>query len=206
MCVSFARHEKGFGMPEIRLVEEHEREKAIDCMVPAFVEDPTYRFMFEGSDNFLMAVRDNITGYCGSSLEDGTMWTINDFAGVSAWLRPGRTNDGVAIDASMKKWCPEDRYEDVLKASDQSADYQPNFPCWCLESIVVNPNLVGKGLGAQLLEHTLQKVDEQNMPVFLESTNPRNVSLYKRYGFEMLATLELGGTYMVTPMLRPAQG
>lgn len=206
LSVSAFYTEKDCGMAEIRLVASDEKEKALDCMASAFVADPCYRFMFEGSGNYLQAIRDNITGYCGSALEDGTMWAIDDFAGVSAWLKPGRVNDGDSIASSMKKWCPDHRYKEVQRVSDQCAKYQPTFSCWCLGSIVVDPGLAGSGLGGQLLEHTLKRVDVENMPAFLESTNPRNVSFYKRYGFEVLAALEMGGNHVLTPMLRPAQG
>jgi hypothetical protein len=40
-------------------------------------------------------------------------------------------------------------------------------------------------------------------PPYLESTNPRNLSLYLRHGFEILGTIRVGEAPPVVPMLRP---
>jgi hypothetical protein len=49
----------------------------------------------------------------------------------------------------------------------------------------------------------LRRCDEERMPAYLESTNPRNLSLYLRHGFEILGTIRVGEAPPVVPMLRP---
>jgi hypothetical protein len=41
------------------------------------------------------------------------------------------------------------------------------------------------------------------VPAYLESTNPRNVSFYRRHGFEVLGTIQVGSSPPLIPMLRP---
>jgi hypothetical protein len=43
------------------------------------------------------------------------------------------------------------------------------------------------------------------MAAYLESTNPRNVSLYQRHGFEALGTIQKGSSPPLIPMLRKAR-
>jgi hypothetical protein len=38
---------------------------------------------------------------------------------------------------------------------------------------------------------------------YLESSNPRNISLYERHGFERLGTIQSGASPTMVPMLRP---
>jgi hypothetical protein len=37
---------------------------------------------------------------------------------------------------------------------------------------------------------------------YLESTNPKNIPLYERHGFEVLGTIQVGTSPAVCPMLR----
>jgi hypothetical protein len=37
----------------------------------------------------------------------------------------------------------------------------------------------------------------------LESSNPRNITLYQRHGFEILGTIQIGSSPTLVPMLRP---
>ncbi|MCA1748539.1 MAG: hypothetical protein LC634_03060 [Sphingomonadales bacterium] len=42
-------------------------------------------------------------------------------------------------------------------------------------------------------------------PAYLESSNPRNISLYLRHGFEIVGEIQHGSSPVMTPMLRPAR-
>ena len=39
-------------------------------------------------------------------------------------------------------------------------------------------------MGASLLEPFLARSDVEGVPIYLESSNPRNLTFYRRYGFE----------------------
>ena len=51
---------------------------------------------------------------------------------------------------------------------------------WYLEFIASTE----RGLGTELMEHGLKTVT-RGLPVYLESSNPRNLSFYERHGFEV---------------------
>jgi hypothetical protein len=52
------------------------------------------------------------------------------------------------------------------------------------------------------MAYALQQCDREHSLAYLESTNPRNVSLYRRHGFEALGTIQVGGSPPLVPMLR----
>lgn len=68
--------------------------------------------------------------------------------------------------------------------------------------IGVEPYAQGRGLGGALMRHAVARCDEEELPAYLESTNPRNISLYVRFGFEILGEIREGACPVVTPMLR----
>jgi len=51
----------------------------------------------------------------------------------------------------------------------------------------------------------VETVGDARLPAFLESSNPRDISICERHGFQNLGTLDVGGRPLMTPMLRPAQ-
>jgi ribosomal protein S18 acetylase RimI-like enzyme len=69
--------------------------------------------------------------------------------------------------------------------------------------IGVDPAHQGKGHGDALMRHALEQCDRDGLPAYLESTNPRNLSLYRRHGFEALGTIQASSSPSVVPMLRP---
>lgn len=68
--------------------------------------------------------------------------------------------------------------------------------------IAIDPEYQGQGLGAKLLEYGLEICDRDRAPIYLESSNPANLSFYRSHGFELLAEVQLPGTPKRYPMLR----
>ena len=56
-----------------------------------------------------------------------------------------------------------------------------------------------------LLRHVTDRCDRDGVLAYLESSNPRNIPLYERHGFEILGHAQSGGSPVITPMLRKPQ-
>jgi ribosomal protein S18 acetylase RimI-like enzyme len=54
-----------------------------------------------------------------------------------------------------------------------------------------------------LLTQALARCDADGLPAYLESSNPRNIPLYQRHGFEILGRIQVGDSPVLTPMRRP---
>ncbi|MEV4410732.1 GNAT family N-acetyltransferase [Catellatospora sp. NPDC049609] len=54
---------------------------------------------------------------------------------------------------------------------------------WYLEFIGTTAAARGRGLGSLLLSDALVRYDAAGLPVYLESSNERNLSFYRRHGF-----------------------
>jgi len=60
-------------------------------------------------------------------------------------------------------------------------------------------------IGSRLMKHALLRIDEAGLPAYLESSNPRNIPLYERHGFEVMGEIQVGSSPVVTPMIRAAR-
>ena len=69
----------------------------------------------------------------------------------------------------------------------------PHPHCY-LWIIGVSPDSQGKGYAGRLLRHKLQELDREEMASYLETQSEKNVSLYRRYGYEVEEKITLPGT------------
>jgi ribosomal protein S18 acetylase RimI-like enzyme len=92
--------------------------------------------------------------------------------------------------------------EALFAVIEQMGSYHPAQPHWYLPLIGVDPTLQRKGYGSILLEHVLRDCDRDGRPAYLESSNPENISLYQRHGFEILGTIQIATSPPIIPMLR----
>lgn len=52
------------------------------------------------------------------------------------------------------------------------------------------------------MRHGLIPCDRDGTLAYLESSNPKNIPLYERHGFELLGTIQAGNSPPIFPMLR----
>ena len=69
----------------------------------------------------------------------------------------------------------------------------PKETHYYLEFIGVDPVQQGMGLGSSVLKHLASRADQDKVGCYLETANPRNVSLYQRFGFETVAEEKIIG-------------
>lgn len=57
---------------------------------------------------------------------------------------------------------------------------------WYLNELGVDPPFQGKGYGSSLMRYMLKKIDEQGLPVYLETSLEKNVKYYEKFGFKLI--------------------
>lgn len=107
--------------------------------------------------------------------------------------------------ATLGEVVPADRIETVGKVFEATETFHPDEPHWYLALLGADANFQGQGLGAALLKHTLAVCDSGGHPAYLESSNPRNISIYERHGFEIMDEIRIDDCPVLTPMLRVAR-
>ncbi len=78
----------------------------------------------------------------------------------------------------------------------------PKDPHWYLNVVSTLPARQRRGLGAAALQPMLERADADGTPCYLESTNPRNRTLYYRQGFEDMDEIRLDGGPTLLQMWR----
>ena len=187
---------------EIRSATSDEMSRAVAAIVAAFLTDPIARFAWPSPHDYLLCMPLGTREFAGASFKHGTAYVSGDLGGAALWLPPGVHPNGEALERIFRDTAKAEHLDDLLATFEKMEQWHPKEPHWYLPMIGVEPNAQGKGLGAELMRHAVERCDQEKALSYLESSNPRNISLYLRHGFEVLGEIRFGAGPLVTPMLR----
>ena len=94
------------------------------------------------------------------------LWAAPFRLGVSAWLRRRALGS-------------------VLAALESP------HPCWYLNAVGVDASAQRGGLGSALIKHMLERIDDDALPAFLDTSAPDNLGYYEQFGFRVTAESRL---------------
>jgi ribosomal protein S18 acetylase RimI-like enzyme len=180
-------------------------ERALASVVAAFVRDPLLRWFFPDARQYLHYAPLLLKYFAGRAFEHGTAWRTTDFKGAALWLPPGVGPDEQALGAVMVEVVEPTLHEAVFGLLEQVGTGHPQLPHWYLPAIGVDPVCQGRGYGAALLAASLGPIDRDHTAAYLETTNPANIPLYQRAGFEVVGEFQAGSSPVITPMFRAAR-
>jgi ribosomal protein S18 acetylase RimI-like enzyme len=119
----------------------------------------------------------------------GTSWTTDDHAGAALWSPPDHWGVGLG---AMLRMGPRTiaamglRTVTGLRALHAVESPHPRRPShYYLRVIGCEPARQGQGLGSSLMRPMLERCDAERIAAYLESSNEKNVPLYRRHGFEV---------------------
>src|SRR5262249_49498996 len=185
---------------------EAEINSAIATLVLAFGTDPVARWMYREPDQYLVHIPQLFRALGTSSFEAGAAQRSRDGLGVALWPPPGGAGGGGSLEGTLAESIVEGKQAEVGAVFEETERYRPTEPHWYLSLIGVEALHRNKGCGAALLEHGLRQCDREHRPAYLWSSNPQNTSLYQRHGFEVVATIQVGSSPPIFPMLRHTRG
>jgi ribosomal protein S18 acetylase RimI-like enzyme len=179
-----------------------ERPMVVHTIVAAFAADPVVRWVWPEAHRYLESMPAFTVAFAGGGFRDGSAYTTDGYEGAALWLPPDVHPDDDAVGAIVEQTVARPLQGDLQSLMEKMAGFHPDGPHWYLPMIGVDPAHQNKGLGAALLRHALERCDREGLPAYLESTNPRNVSLYLRHGFVAMGEIQAGSSPVVVPMLR----
>jgi GNAT superfamily N-acetyltransferase len=189
--------------PVIRTVAPDEQARALSLQTLAFDADPIMRWLWPEPHAYVTSFPSFVRGFGGGAFANATAHVTEDFLGGALWLPPGVGPDEAALVALLQASVPESKGAAVFQMLGEIGESHPLEPHWHLAFIGVDPTRRGKGMGAALLRHALRHVDAQGLHAYLESSNPANLTLYQRHGFEIVREVRAGDSPPVFPMIRP---
>ncbi|HYO06675.1 MAG TPA: GNAT family N-acetyltransferase [Phototrophicaceae bacterium] len=168
----------------------------------AFVADPATRWVWPDPQKYLSNFSSFAKAFGGKAFEYKSAHYIGNYSGAALWLPPNVHPDVDVLTDLMQSSGSDEAKKDGPEVFERMSSFHPNEPHWYLPLLGVDPLHHGKGLGSALMEHALILCDQDNKYAYLESSNPKNVTFYKRLGFEILGTIQVNTSPPIIPMLR----
>lgn len=190
-----------------------EAPRIVEVMARAFAEDPSIDWTIRDDDRrargielFFDVVLRRMT------LPYGDVWTTRgEIHGAALWTPPGKWKLGLVEQALMAPQMVSAfgwrRLGRVLDSMSLVQKHHPPEPHYYLQSIGVEPEHQGRGIGKALLQPVLERCDTEHWPAFLETAQERNLPLYRSRGFVEVSRAALaGGGPMMYFMWREPRG
>ena len=190
--------------PEIKIVAHEGVSRAINTFILAFASDPLVRWCWPDPNQYLNVMPRMVMAYAGQAFDLGTAHMEENYRGVALWFPPGVERNDEDLLALDKETLSKEKRDKIYSAEEKLEQFQPKDPHWYLALAAVDPNYHSKGIGSALLKFALSKCDENGSKAYLESSNPRNISLYERHGFEVLGEVTIADGPIYYPMSRQA--
>ena len=188
--------------PMIRTATAGDEAAAIDALVLAFSADPAARWTWPDPQQYLRHFPRFAKLFGGKAFVHGSAHTVADCAGTALWLPPDVHADEDPLVALVQSTAPKAIQEDVFAVLEAMGRHHPTEPHWYLPLVGVDPSQQGRGYGSALMQHALLVCDRDRKLAYLESSNPSNIPLYERHGFDILGKIQVGTSPTIFPMLR----
>lgn len=193
-----------------------QRERAVETLVQAFRPDPMYAYICPDETERVRSTRALWDALIRVTLVYGEVWTTAEVSGVACWLLPGNTEinflrmlrTGFALARAMMRFGGPARRRamGVISYTDELHRRAMPGPHWYLWALGVAPVSQGQGIGGSLLQPVLARADAAGQPCYLETETERNVTFYRKHGFDVLtAEAAPGHGLMLWTMARNPQ-
>ena len=156
-----------------------------------FYDDPVLSWVLRDADTRLAQLTFMFTGMAHDMLPIGGTVHLAGDASAAFWRGPdyqhGRTaadrvQSAGAASAMASRFTP-DEMERLGTLGEAMMAAHPHEPHWYLNVVSTLPEHQGHGLGGAVLQPVLSVCDTELVSAYLESSNPRNMTLYRRQGF-----------------------
>ncbi|OKJ00321.1 GCN5 family acetyltransferase [Streptomyces sp. CB01249] len=156
-------------------------------LASAYAEDPVWSWLMPRDRD--RRLRLLFTAHLAQQVPAGRVWTDGDRTVAAVWAEPGAwklpasyllRNAGTLLRAARTQL---PRTAGRLLALEHRHPARPAH--WYVEYLGTHADARGTGRGSVVLGGLLERADADGRPVFLESSNSRNLTFYRRHGFEV---------------------
>ena len=175
-------------LPDSRLNE------AAEALSQAFHDDPLQSYTFPDAEQRRRLSPAHFSAILKYGLLAGQVFTgAEPGSGAAIWIPPGTAHTPEMAETSGLTRLPETigvdaagRFSRLVGYAEALHHRDMTDPHWYVMVLGVAPAFQGQGYGRALLQPMLDRAELEGLACYLETTQPKNVSFYRRLGFDVL--------------------
>ena len=179
---------------QMQLAEPNDIPRMATSLARAFVDDPVANWMLPRARRHTRMIA-MFTLLLHSHVSFAATYSTPDGVGAAVWAPPGRWRlDIDAMDASVEGYVSifGPNLARAIEVHTMLEDNHPTDPPhWYLAALGTHPDWQGNGIGTALMQPVLARSDAEGLPAYLESSKERNISYYRRVGFEVTGEIHV---------------
>ncbi|RBP66204.1 acetyltransferase (GNAT) family protein [Brevibacterium sanguinis] len=180
----------------IRSAVPADLDRAAGVLAAAFADSPWTRWALPAR-GYLRRLREIQHLYLTHARDHGIVLVDDDIHAVAAFLPP---DPPAPAEAEWRRIA--ELHGPRLAEVSRVPTPAPPSGAWTLETVGVDPEQQGQGLGTAILTAGLALIDDRGDSIALETSDERNVRLYERLGFATAATTAIADGPFVWSMSR----
>ena len=189
----------------MKRVDTNQKSLVVDILAKSFDDNRSVNYVVKQDEARKKRIRGLMEYSFNICQAFGDVWIDDNNQACALVLYPDQkriTFSAVLWDAKLAlSVIGMNRVAQTLSREAKIKSFHPNDQFSYLWFIGVSPEFQNKGKGSQLLEEIIQISEVKERPIFLETSVQRNIPWYKKHGFEIFQTLDLGYTlYMLRRM------
>lgn len=187
---------------EVVRLDPSQVKRASEVIALAFYDYPMFATVFPDPrrrDRYLSWYLRNVLN---CALRFGEVYTTRSVLGVVFILPPGHTRISIweyirngflptPFVLGIRNYWRSMGY--LALAEQMQMELTRGRPHYYLWGLAVEPGHQRRGIGTALMSPVLAKADALELPVYLETHVEGNIAYYRRFGFELIQTVELQG-------------
>lgn len=175
-----------------------QRHLIVDILSKAFLTNPSVNYVVRQDAHHEERIR-KLMDYASKLCERfGQVWVTEDKKGCALVLLPDTkrtTWQTIRWDVELALSCIGlSHVRAVMKREAKIKMFHPRTPFAYLWFIGVYPDDQMSGIGSVLLEEVIGYCERRNRPIYLETSVQSNLGWYRKFGFEVYHTIDLGYT------------
>jgi ribosomal protein S18 acetylase RimI-like enzyme len=164
--------------------------RLVEVINDAFADDPVWCWLIPD-----LASRAKLWRiYVEAALRYPWVFMTGGYETVAVWIPPGGSDITSEDEARLPGVVQElagERAAEILNFLQRiEAAHPHDEPHYYLDFIGTQRKFMHQGIGRALLTENLARIDQEHMPAYLESSNPRNNRLYASLGFSPMGIIQ----------------
>jgi ribosomal protein S18 acetylase RimI-like enzyme len=177
-----------------------------DCLAGAFFDDPVWgRWTFPDESSRRERLYELMHSWTSAAVRYPWVRMTDNAEAVAVWIPPSKPEMTTEEEARLSALIGEllgERADELNDLFDRFEDHKPERPHYYLSLWGTHRAHAGRGIGTALLRDNLARIDAEQMPAYLESTNPANLLRYEALGFVCTGEFGPSAGPVITTMWR----